>query len=174
MPETRRTAATNFSAARAAGVEAQVRLLMDREEIADVVVRYGYSFDTKDWLLHRSCFTDEIEMDFSASIGGGGLTKHRADEWVALVRPFFERLHGTQHIATPLEIVIDGDAATCVSLLHAQHYLPDAKGGAVQRMIGYYENTLARTPAGWKIAKMVQHIRWNEGNWHVFEMAAKG
>lgn len=174
MSDNRIRAADNFTTARAAEVEAQVRLLLDREEIADVMVRYGYSFDMKDWGLHRSCFTDEIEMDFSASIGGGGLTRHRADEWVSLVRPFFERLHATQHIATPLKIVIDGDAATCVSLLHAQHHLPDAKGGAVQRMIGYYENTLNRTPDGWKIARMVQHIRWNEGNWHIFEMAAKG
>ncbi|MFQ6548564.1 hypothetical protein AADZ90_011440 [Aestuariibius sp. 2305UL40-4] len=57
-------------------------------------------------------------------------------------------------------------------MLHAQHYLPNARGGPVQTMIGYYDNWLVRTETGWKITKMVQTITWNEGSWYIVEKAA--
>ena len=156
---------------RDAAVEQQVQLLLDREEIGQVIVNYGLAFDMQDWALHRSVFTDEIEMDFSASIGDG-LVAMTADAWVEAVKPFFANLAGTQHIAMPLTIEINGDQAYVRSLLNASHHLPNVRGGAVQTMVGYYENWLVRTADGWKIRKMVQHITWNEGNWYVFEKAA--
>lgn len=152
-------------------VDRKLQHLLDRDEITQAVVAYGYSFDRRDWALHRSLFTPEIEMDFSASIGAG-LTAMTADEWVAGVRPFFENLPATQHIAYPLEIGIEDDEAYVVSLLHAQHHLPNERGGPVQRMIGRYENWLTRTPDGWRFRKMIQRIDWNEGNWWIFEKAA--
>jgi hypothetical protein len=154
-----------------ATVEQRLQHLLDREAIGQAIVAYGFSFDRRDWALHRSLFADEIEMDFSASIGSG-LTKMRADDWVVGVRPFFENLPATQHIAYPLRMEITGDEAYVVSLLHAQHYLPNPKGEPVQRMVGWYENWLVRTPQGWKFRKIVQHVDWNEGNWWIFEKAA--
>ncbi|MEM8813044.1 MAG: nuclear transport factor 2 family protein [Pseudomonadota bacterium] len=151
--------------------EKRLQVLLDREEIGQVIVNYGVAFDMRDWALHRSVFTDEIEMDFSASIGDG-LERMRADDWVAAVEPFFANLNGTQHIAMPLSIEINGDEAYVRSLLHAQHHLPNTVGGDVQTMVGYYDNWLVRTEDGWKIRKIVQHITWNEGNWYVFLKAA--
>ena len=155
----------------AASTEARLQHLLDREEIAQVIVNYGLAFDMQDWALHRSVFTDEIEMDFSASIGDGLVTM-AADAWVEGVKPFFANLEGTQHIAMPLVIEIDGDEAYVRSLLNASHHLPNDRGGAVQTMVGYYDNWLVRTEDGWRIRKMVQHVTWNEGNWYVFEKAA--
>lgn len=155
----------------AASRDAKLELLLDREEIGQVIMNYGLAFDMQDWTLHRSVFTDEIQMDFSASIGDGLVTM-KADDWVAAVKPFFANLAGTQHIAMPLIIQIDGDTAYVRSLLNANHHLPNDKGSAVQTMVGHYDNWLVRTEDGWKITKMVQHITWNEGNWYVFEKAA--
>jgi hypothetical protein len=151
--------------------EERLQMLLDREEISQAIVNYGFSFDRRDWALHRSIFTDQIQMDFSASIGGSGLKTYKADDWVKLIRPFFEKLPATQHIAMPFSIKINGDEAYVISMLHAQHYLPNNKGDSVQKMVGYYENWLIRTPQGWKINKMVQRISWNEGNWYIFEKA---
>ena len=103
---------------------------------------------------------------------GAGLTRMRADDWVAGVRPFFENLPATQHIALVQSVEVTGDQAYARSLLHAQHYLPNKQGEPVQRMLGWYGNWLARTPDGWRIRKMVQHIDWNEGNWWIFLKAA--
>ena len=155
----------------ASSTETKLQVLLDREEIRQVITNYGLAFDMQDWELHRSVFTDEIQMDFTASLGGG-LQTMAADDWVSAVKPFFANLEGTQHIAMPLTITIDGDSAYVRSLLHAQHHLPNAKGAPVQTMIGYYDNWLVRTDDGWKITKMVQTITWNEGNWYIIEKAA--
>ncbi|MBX9646647.1 MAG: nuclear transport factor 2 family protein [Xanthobacteraceae bacterium] len=152
-------------------ISERLQSLLDREAIGQAIVSYGLSFDRRDWALQRALFLDEIEMDFSASIGAG-LTTMKADDWVAGVRPFFEALPATQHIAYPLKMEITGDEAYVVSLLHAQHYLPNKMGEPVQRMVGWYENWLVRSVESWKFRKMVQHIDWNEGNWWIFEKAA--
>ncbi|WP_299621778.1 nuclear transport factor 2 family protein [uncultured Tateyamaria sp.] len=151
--------------------EVKLQILLDREEIRQVITNYGLAFDMQDWDLHRSVFTDEIQMDFTASLGGG-LQTLSADDWVSAVKPFFANLEGTQHIAMPLTIQIDGDTAYVRSMLHARHHLPNSKGGPVQKMVGHYDNWLIRTDEGWKIAKMVQTITWNEGNWYIIEKAA--
>lgn len=151
--------------------ETKVQKLVDREEAAQLVASYAVALDQKDWTLYRSVFTDEIQMDFSASIGDGIVTI-RADDWVDAVKPFFYNLHATQHISAPQIIRIDGDEGYVRSLLHAQHFLPNKLGHPVQTMIGYYDNYLRRTEEGWKIYKVVQTISWNEGNWYVFEKAA--
>ena len=163
LAESRRDTTTSASA--------KLQYLLDRQEIGQAIVNYALAFDMQDWLLHRSVFTDEIEMDFTASIGDG-LTKMKADEWVEGVKPFFANLEGTQHIAMPLIIKIDRDSAYVRSMLNATHHLPNSYGQSLQTMVGYYDNWLVRTEEGWKITKMVQHITWNEGNWYVFEKAA--
>ncbi|WP_334031743.1 nuclear transport factor 2 family protein [Alteromonas sp. P256] len=86
-------------------LESKVQLLLDREEISQTITNYGLSFDQLDWKLHRSVFTDEIQMDFSASIGDG-LSTMQADDWVNGVKGFFHNLNATQHIAAPLTISI--------------------------------------------------------------------
>ncbi|HEV2605581.1 MAG TPA: nuclear transport factor 2 family protein [Microvirga sp.] len=165
------SAAQTPAQVRAMTVEQKLQHLLDREEIGEAIVAYGHSFDRRDWALHRSLFADRIEMDFSASIGAG-LTTMAADDWVKGVRPFFESLPATQHIAYPLSVEIKGDEAYVVSLLHAQHFLPNKQGAPIQKMVGRYENWLIRTPQGWRFRKMVQHIDWNEGNWWIFDKAA--
>lgn len=67
---------------------------------------------------------------------------------------------------------VRGNDAFARTLLHAQHYLPNAQGEPVQRMVGSYDVWFARTEDGWRIRKMVQSITWNEGNWYVFMKAA--
>ena len=41
--------------------------LSDRAEIHDVIVRYGWAIDTKDWALLDTCFTDDAEVDYSSN-----------------------------------------------------------------------------------------------------------
>ena len=50
-------------------------------------------------------------------------------------------------------ISIDGDNATCVCYLQAQHFSQDDTGAHAVLIGGYYSNSLIRTPAGWRIDK---------------------
>lgn len=36
----------------------------DKEQIAEVLIRYATGIDSKDWPLFRSCWADEIDVDY--------------------------------------------------------------------------------------------------------------
>jgi hypothetical protein len=142
-----------------------IRWLLDRAEIADTVSLYGVCLDTRDWALYRSILTDPIEMDYpeTAGVGTFGL-----DELVGMASSFFDRLDATQHISANHQITIEGNEATCVSILHAQHYLTTKGEPPIERQIGYYTNYLRRLDR-WRIWRSEQHISWRDGNPAIFE-----
>jgi len=152
--------------------ETRLAHLIDRLAISDVQLRYATGVDTRDWVLYRSCFTDEIDTDFT-SIFGGQPRRVKADRWVEAARRTLSGLAATQHMITNHVITIAGDAATCVAYVQARHHLPNGLGDSDQTMFGYYTNRLLRTPEGWKISACKLTVTWNTGNWAIFELARK-
>ena len=60
-------------------------------------------------------------------------------------------------------VLIDGDRARVTSSVHATHYLPNDRGEPYWVFVGTYEHELVRTPAGWRIALMRAHKRFDLG-----------
>ncbi len=150
---------------------AGLKLLLDRAEISDVQLRYATGLDMRDWKLFRSCFADEIEVDFSSVFGGSGPRKITADRWTEAARRTISGLQATQHMITNHVITVEGDKALCVAYVQAQHYLPNDAGDSTQTMGGYYTNHFIRTPEGWKIKSCKLTLTWSKGNFHIFELA---
>jgi 3-phenylpropionate/cinnamic acid dioxygenase small subunit len=151
--------------------DSRLQWLIDRAQISDVQLRYATAVDLRDWKLFRSCFTDEVEVDFTSLFGGSGPRAVSADRWTEAARRTVGGLQATQHMITNHVITIEGDTATCVAYVQARHYLPNDKGDSLQTLGGYYTNHFVRTPEGWKIRRCKLTVTWNEGNWHVFELA---
>ncbi len=150
--------------------DAKLQLLLDRAEISDVQLRYATGLDTRDWVLFRSCFTDEIDTDFT-SVFGGTPRKVKADRWADAARRSLSGLKATHHMITNHAITVNGDEALCIAYLQATHYLPNDTGDNTQTMGGYYTNHFARTPQGWKIRACKLTLTWTAGNFHIFTLA---
>lgn len=141
-----------------------VQEALDREEIRAVIDAYGLTLDMRDWAGHRALFLDRVEMDYSEM--GVPAVETSIKDWIR--GDGFAKATATQHITDARRIEIDGNEAHVFALLHAQHFMPNALGEPVQRMIGYYEKWLVRTAEdGWKIRKVRAHMGWNEGNWAI-------
>ncbi|MEM9189046.1 MAG: nuclear transport factor 2 family protein [Myxococcota bacterium] len=123
--------------------------------------------------MHRALFEDDLEMDFSVSIGGGGIQRVKADDWVKGAAAFFGALDATQHDLIPYKIVIEDNAAYVSVMLHAQHYLKNDWGEPVQIMVGTHNFWMRRHGDTWKIHKVIEELSWNEGNYKVFELAVE-
>ena len=147
-----------------------LQTLLDRQAISDTVIRYATGIDMRDWEAYRSCFTDEVDIDFT-SWGGGEPQTMRGDDWAAGVRAGLSGFSATQHISTNHVITLDGDEATCVSYMQAQHYLPNAEGDNTLTLGGYYTNNLVRTDDGWRIRRCQLTVTWTTGNKHIFVLA---
>ncbi|OZM80912.1 nuclear transport factor 2 family protein [Pseudonocardia sp. MH-G8] len=151
--------------------DAALRRLNDRAEIGDVQLRYATGTDSHDWELFRSCFTDEVEIDFSDGFGQP-VVRVSADDWVQGTAPRMESFTATQHMMTNLVITFDGDDfATCVAYVRASHHLPNSTGDSDQTVHGYYTNRFERTPSGWRIAAVKLTARWMTGNFGIFQAA---
>ncbi|MES0836796.1 nuclear transport factor 2 family protein [Nocardiopsis tropica] len=151
--------------------ENRLRRLLDRAEISDVQLRYATGTDSRDWELFRSCFTDEVEVDFSDGFGQP-VVRLKADDWVRGTAPRMESFKATQHMITNHVITFDDDDhATGVAYVRAGHHLPNSTGDSEQTVYGYYTNRFERTPAGWRICGVKLTALWMTGNFGVFQAA---
>jgi hypothetical protein len=124
----------------------------DKEQIAEVLIRYATGIDSKDWPLLRSCWTDEIDVDYQQL---GRFTS--ADALTDLMRQLHENMGPTFHRMSNFVIAIDeaGDRATVRSYVHAVLMLqPDDSTNWVDAL-GRYDDVFVRTPDGWRISERV-------------------
>jgi hypothetical protein len=153
--------------------EKKLQRLLDRADISDVQLRYATGVDMRDWPLYRSCFTADLETDFTSAMGGEP-QRMKADHWVETARRVISGLKATQHMITNHVITFQSDdEATCVAYVQARHHLPNVTGESDQTMFGYYTNRFVRTADGWKIRACKLTVTWNTGNWHVFDLARR-
>jgi len=126
-------------------------------------LRYEYAFgiDTRDYVLYRSVFTDDITTDFS-SYSGEPQSMLSADEWVAKCVRLFDGLDATQHSMTNPLVDIDpsGDTATQRMTMQAAHFLD----GVEFTIGGWYEDKLVRTSSGWKMQAVTLNVNWRRGD----------
>jgi len=138
----------------------KLQLLLDRMEIIDTINRYATSVDTRDWDLFFSCYTDEINVDM-VSVGFDQPMTMSVKDFMEIIQRAVSAFDSTQHIVSNHVINIEGDNATLVSYLQAQHFRQDDTSTFALLIGGYYDNSLIRTPAGWRINKYKVVKTWS-------------
>ena len=118
----------------------------DRQDIADVLVRYATGIDRRDWALFRTVFTDDCELDYGEIGVWNGIDA---------VTGFMEQVHAmaghTMHRLSNQEITVDGDKAAARTYIDGLIMAGDNKSGV--NAIGFYDDEIVRTDAGWRIAR---------------------
>jgi len=151
-------------------LEQKIDYLLDRAEITEVINNYCYGMDSRDWELYRSCWVDEIALDFTElELFDKPMPTIRADDWVKGLAAFFENMPQSQHIKYPSQWEIDGDEATVLAIMQGKHWMPTETGGPIQTVVGYYRDEFVRTDEGWKLRGLKELVHWNEGNAHVLD-----
>ena len=143
----------------------------DKEQIAEVLIRYATGIDSKNWPLLRSCWTDEIDVDYQQL---GRFTS--ADALTDVMRQLHENMGPTYHRMSNVVIAIDeaGDQATAHSYVHAVLMLqPDDSTNWVDAL-GHYDDVLVRTPDGWRISERVSRTARTLTGGDFAAAAAKG
>jgi hypothetical protein len=101
-------------------VQFNAQALSDRAAIEDVLTRYTYAMDTKNWALMESLFTKDATADFS-KVGGPAKPIESAKGIAQLLRTALGTLI-TQHVSSNALIELQGDRANVTSYLLAQHW----------------------------------------------------
>ena len=118
----------------------------DRQDIADVLVRYATGIDRRDWPLFRTVFTDDCELDYG-EVGSW--------QGVDAVTEFMQQAHAlaghTMHRLTNQVIAVDGDSAQARTYVDALIMLANNNSGV--NAAGFYDDELVRTERGWQIVR---------------------
>jgi hypothetical protein len=141
----------------------------DNEQIAEVLIRYATGIDSKDWPLLRSCWTDEIDVDYQQL---GRFTS--ADALTDVMRQLHENMGPTYHRMSNFVIAVDGDRATVRSYVQAVLMLqPDDSTNWVDAL-GHYDDVFVRTPDGWRISERVSRTARTLTGGDIAAAATKG
>ncbi|OBF31283.1 polyketide cyclase [Mycobacterium sp. ACS1612] len=125
----------------------------DKEQIAEVLIRYATGIDSKDWPLLRRCWTEDVDVDYGEVGRYSG-----ADAITDLMRQLHDAMGPTYHRLTNLTIAVDGDRATARSYVHAVlQAIPDDAASWVEAL-GHYDDELVRTADGWRISRRTTSI----------------
>ncbi|MEZ5427144.1 MAG: nuclear transport factor 2 family protein [Pyrinomonadaceae bacterium] len=138
--------------------------LADEREIRRVVDEIDNRCDLKDWAGCRSCFADEVEIDFT-SLAGGEPSRVNADDLIAGWRTNLFEAKKSFHTRTNHSIKIDDDRAEVFSKGYAFNLIKEGEGAGFWEVWGHYTHRLEKTPSGWKCTGMkldVIHQRGDE------------
>jgi 3-phenylpropionate/cinnamic acid dioxygenase small subunit len=118
----------------------------DRQDIAEMLVRYATAIDRREWPLFRTVFTDDCDLDYGEIGAWNG---------VDAVAEFMEQVHAlaghTMHRLSNQAITVDGDKAEARTYIDGLIMAGDNKTGV--NAIGFYDDEIIRTPDGWRIAR---------------------
>ena len=144
--------------------EALLQRLADESDLRDLIHRYAFGLDTKDWVLWRSVFADEVVMDMSDYQPEPPPRAAPADLVVKNAAVLFAGLERSQHLMGSHRYKIDGDRATITAHMRAEHWLDTGKGGDRYTMFGTYADDAIRTTDGWKLIRVKLALLREEGN----------
>jgi ketosteroid isomerase-like protein len=126
--------------------------ISDRLEIEQLLVRYCYAIDQRDWGTYRAVYTEDAVID-DVSAGQG----NSVDDMVEFLSGALERVVLIQHAISTMSIEVDGDTARARSICHCPVVLDRGDGGTEMFFQGlWYIDDLVRTVDGWRISKRVE------------------
>ena len=149
--------------------EKALQELIDRAAISDVLNSYATAVDTRDWPLFRSLFTDPLFLDFSTF--HPSLKREMALDELMEITMRMAAFDATQHLSSNHRHTIEGDRGTCVSYMHASHFMKHDGQDHYCLLCGYYTYELQRTGDGWKIDRYGLTVTGQDGDPRVFEWA---
>ena len=137
-----------------------VRELIDRQEIVDLITRYTRAVDTRSFADLHDVFTPDAVLDYSI-VGGPVGPPAEVVPWIEQGLAGFDRY---QHVIGQVSIELDGDHARATAYFTNPMVSVDPSGTEhLWEVGGYYHHRLVRTPDGWRSAGIVDDVVWSRG-----------
>lgn len=149
--------ANPVSATRESTMTMSLQEISDRVEIEDLMVRYCYAIDDRDWDAYRSVFTADAIIDDTVT---GGV-RSGVEEHVSYLKRALTKILISQHAISTIMIKVDSNNATGRSHCSCPMVVDVGEGRKHVFFQGlWYRDVLVRTPQGWKFS-----ARTEEGYW---------
>lgn len=131
--------------------------ISDRLEIQEVLARYCYAIDDRDWDAYRGLFVDDAVIDDRVS---GGI-QSGVEEHIRYLTRALSKVVLSHHAISTVRIDLSAGSATvrahcsCPMLVDLKEPTPHVFFQGL-----WYRNALVRTNQGWKISHLVEEGYW--------------
>lgn len=131
--------------------------ISDRLEIGDLLTRYCYAVDDREWNAYRDLFTHDAVIDDRVT---GGIVSG-VEEHVHYLKKALAKVQLSQHAISTILIDVNGNDAK-VRAHCSCPMVVDFQGAKTQVFFQglWYRNRLVRTDRGWKISQLVEEGYW--------------
>jgi ketosteroid isomerase-like protein len=132
----------------------------DWEQIQELLSRYAFTLDARDYPGIADCFTPDAVADYPGF--AKPLKGHEAI--VGHMRRALEPLATTQHMYSNFIIDVDGDKAHVTCDILAQHVRNGGAEAETYLAGGKYAVDVQRTANGWKMSNVAARSMWGIGD----------
>ncbi len=130
--------------------------LADEFAIRDVLHRYAFGLDTRDFDMQRACFAEDVEAEY-----GGHRLPRGVDSILALNRGAGGFVSTMHHSGTTVILSLAGDAAETEHYAVAYLLSREADGRHVLTTRGVrYSDAFRREGGGWRICRRRHNVLW--------------
>ncbi len=130
----------------------------DRIEIDQVLTRYCYAVDDRDWQAYRAVFSEDAVID---DVVTGGIRSGVEEHIVYLTRAL-QHITLSQHTISTIRLDIDGDTARALVQCICPMVVAIPGGGMQTMLLGVrYRDRLTRGHGTWRISELVEENFWH-------------
>jgi SnoaL-like domain len=141
--------------------------LWEDKQVAKVMLRFGRALDLGDWAAYRSCFTDQVNIDFKR-LTGQDEVRVDANLWTRFAEKILSPVR-RHHVYTNWDISVEGDRAYALVYMTARHWKASDLGGPEYNQYGWYDVWLERSGDRWLINRIKHDFQWVSGNNAMFD-----
>jgi ketosteroid isomerase-like protein len=135
----------------------QLRALLEREAIEDVLLRYASTIDTKDYATLRTLFCDDIHGEYGPDVVDG------ADELIKWIDAATADVAWQHHLLTVYHIDLVSETEAKALTYHTSHQIKSATPDRRTKIVARYRDTLRKEADGkWRIADKFMEIGFVE------------
>jgi hypothetical protein len=139
-------------------IRMDVQGLHDKTEINELLTRYAWAVDSKNWELLKTVFTPDAHIDDSSASSAGDAAVGSRDEVVGWLERSLGPVPMTQHFITNVDIDLAGDRAKVRAMFYNPMQLPGMD--EMSYCGGYYHHDMVRTPEGWRSERLIEESLW--------------
>jgi hypothetical protein len=131
--------------------------MADRLAIEELMVRYCYAIDDRDWDAYRAVFTADAIIDDTVT---GGI-RSGVEEHVVYLTRALSKIKVSQHAISTILVEIDGDEARARSHCSCPMVVDLGKGKTHVFLQGlWYRDRLVRQSSGWRFKERIEEGYW--------------
>jgi len=130
-----------------------LREWVDKSSIRELLIRYAYAIDFRDWKSYEQIFTKDAIIDYTAFDGPRGSVQTAVEYLKKALTPF----ESTQHTISTILIDLQGDTAYTRSICQCPMVWRSGDGRSHVFFCGlWYKDKIVRTPTGWLIKERLE------------------